>query len=114
VVEVAIELVEAVVGRQVLVAVAKVVLAELTGRVTPCLEQAGDGRILLAHALFGARQTHLGETGAKYALAGNERGSAGGARLLAVVVGKGHALTGNAVNVRGLVADQAMGVGADV
>ena len=46
VVEVAEELVEAVDGRQVLVAVAEVVLAELAGRIAERLEQLGDGRIL--------------------------------------------------------------------
>jgi hypothetical protein len=45
VVEVAEELVEAVVGGQVLVAVAEVVLAELAGGVALRLEQAGDGRV---------------------------------------------------------------------
>ena len=44
VVEVAEELVEAVDGRQVLVAVAEVVLAELAGGVAERLEQLGDGR----------------------------------------------------------------------
>ena len=46
VVQVAEELVEAVHGRQVLVQVAEVVLAELAGGVTERLEQLGDGRIL--------------------------------------------------------------------
>ena len=38
----------------------------------------------------------------------------GRARLLAVVIGKGYALPGNAVDVRRLVAHQASGVSADV
>ena len=46
VIEVAEELVEAVHGRQVLVAIAEVVLAELAGRVAERLEQLGDGRVL--------------------------------------------------------------------
>ena len=46
VVEVAEELVEAVHGRQELVAVAEVVLAELPGGVAERLEQVGDGRVL--------------------------------------------------------------------
>jgi hypothetical protein len=48
VVEVAVELVEAVVGGQVLVAVAEVVLAELTGHVAVVFEDARDGRVLHA------------------------------------------------------------------
>ena len=64
VVEVAEELVEAVVRRQHLVAVAEVVLAELAGHVALRLEQAGDRRIFLLHALGRARQPDLGEAGA--------------------------------------------------
>ena len=47
-------------------------------------------------------------------LAGDERGATGGAALLAVVIGELHALPGNAVDVRGAVTHQAVGVGADV
>ena len=50
VVEVAEELVEAVHGRQELVLVAEVVLAELAGRVAERLEQLGDGRVFRAAA----------------------------------------------------------------
>ena len=64
VVEVAEELVEAVVRRQHLVAVAEMVLAELAGHVALRLEQAGDGRVLDLHALRRARQAHLGQAGA--------------------------------------------------
>jgi hypothetical protein len=46
VVEVAEELVEAVVGRQVLVTVPEVILAELRGRVAERFEQLGDRRVL--------------------------------------------------------------------
>ena len=46
VIEIAEELVEAVDGRQELVAVAKVVLAELRRDIALRLEQIGDGRIL--------------------------------------------------------------------
>ena len=48
VVEIAVELVEAVIGRQELVLVAKMVLAELPGRVTERLQHLGDCWILLA------------------------------------------------------------------
>ena len=47
VVEIAVELVEAVHGRQKLVAVAQVVLAELPGRIAQRLEQLGDRRVFL-------------------------------------------------------------------
>ena len=113
-VEVAEELVEAVHGRQRLVAVADVVLAELAGGVAEVLEQAADRGIELAHAHRRAGEAHLGESGADAVLAGEERRAARGARLLAVVVQELDALAADAVDVRGLVAHQAVGIGADV
>ena len=65
VVEVAVELVEAVHGRQELVAVAKMVLAELAGRIAERLEQFGDRRIFLLQSERGAGQTDLGHAGAQ-------------------------------------------------
>ena len=94
VVEVAEELVEAVVGRQVLVAVAEVVLAELAGGVALVLEQPGDGRVLDLHAFLGAGQSDLGKAGAEDALAHDERRATGRAALLAVVVGEEDAFAG--------------------
>src|SRR6478735_8603566 len=55
VIEVAEERVEAVHGRQELVAVAEMVLAELAGRVALRLEQLGNRRVLLRQPLFGGR-----------------------------------------------------------
>ena len=65
VVEVAVELVEAVDRRQELVAVAEVVLAELAGGIAQRLEQLGDGRVFLLQAERGARQADLGQAGAQ-------------------------------------------------
>ena len=59
VIEVAEELVEAVNGRQEFVAVAEMVLAELSGRIALRLEQLGNGRILLRQPLFRRRQADL-------------------------------------------------------
>ena len=56
----------------------------------------------------------LGQPGANAVLAGEERRAAGGARLLAVIVQELDALAADAVDVRRLVAHQAVGVGADV
>ena len=114
VVEVAEELVEAVIGRQHLVAVAEVVLAELAGHVALRLEQTGDGRVFLLHAFGCAGQSDLGQAGAHRRLAGDERGAAGRAALLAVPVGEDGAFFGDAVNVGRLVAHHAHVVGADV
>ena len=91
VIEVAEELVEAVHGRQVFVAVAEMVLAELAGGVAERLEQLGDGRVFLLQADRGAGHADLGQAGADRVLAGDEARAAGGAALLGVVVGEGHA-----------------------
>ena len=50
VIQVAEELIEAVVGRQILVAVAQMVLAELSGRITQRLERLCDGDVALLQA----------------------------------------------------------------
>jgi len=67
VVEVAEELVEAVNGRQELVAVAEMVLAELTGRVAGRLEQTGEGRVQRRQPLLRRRQAHFEQAGAQRA-----------------------------------------------
>ena len=112
VVEVAEELVEAVNGRQVLVVVAQVVLAELAARVTVRLEQLGDRRVLLLHTERRAGQADLGEARADGRLADDERSPAGGAALLAVAVGEQPAFLGDAVDVRRVVAHDAVVVAA--
>ena len=108
VVEVAEELVEAVDRRQRLVAVADVVLAELSGGVAEVLEQAADRGVELAHAHRRAGEADLGQAGADAVLAGEERRAARRARLLAVVVQELDAFAGDAVDVRRLVAHQAV------
>ena len=72
VVERAEELVEAVRGGQVLVAVAEVVLAELRGHVALRLEQLGDGDIARLQTFLRARQADLEQAGAEADLAGDE------------------------------------------
>jgi hypothetical protein len=114
VVEVAEELVEAVVGRQVLVAVTEVVLAELASGVALVLEQAGDGRVFHHHAFLRARQADLAEPGTEHALAHDERRAAGGAGLLGVVVAEAHAFATDTVDVGRLVAHHAARVVGNV
>src|SRR5207237_7894544 len=88
VVEIAEELVEAVVRRQVLVQVAEMVFAELTAGITERLQQLGEGRVELGQPFLRARQTDLGEASADRRLAGDARGTAGGAAVLALPVGE--------------------------
>ena len=72
VVEIAEELVEAMYRRQILVAVAEMVLAELAGGIAERLEQFGDRRVLACRPDGRARNADLREAGAQRALAGDE------------------------------------------
>ena len=114
VIKIAEELVEAMNGRQKLVAVAEMVLAELPGHVAERLEQIGERRILIRQPFLGSRQSNLQKAGAHRALAGDERGAAGGAGLLTVIVGEDRAFVGDAIDVGRAVAHHAAIVGADV
>ncbi len=114
VIQVAEELVEAVHRRQMLVAVAEMVLAELAGAIAERLERLGDGDVLGLEAQLRAGKTDLGEAGAQAALAGDERRAPGGAALLGIGVGEDHAFLGDAVDVGRLVAHQAHGVATEV
>jgi hypothetical protein len=114
VIEVAEEHVEPVHRRQEFVAVAEMVLAELSGHVAERLQQIGDRRILLRQSFLRPRQADLQQPGAQRGLPGDERGAAGGAGLLAVIVGEDRALVGDPVDVGGAIAHLAAVVGADV
>src|SRR6201999_1125195 len=85
-VKIAEELIEAVHGRQRLVAIADMVLAELPRGIAEILEQAADRGIELAHAHRRTGEADLGETGANAVLTGQEGRAAGRARLLAIVM----------------------------
>ena len=114
VVEVAEELVEPVLGRQELVAVAEVVLPVLAGHVPERLEQLGERGILGFQSEVGPWQADLGQPGADRRLAGDERRAPGGTALLPVPVGEEPALTGEAVDVGRPVAHDTEVVGAEV
>src|SRR5208337_1894421 len=62
----------------------------------------------------GAGHPHLRQPGADRVLAGDEGGAAGGAALLAIVVGEGDAFLGDAVDVGRAVAHLPAAVEADV
>ena len=66
VVEVAEKLIKPVVCGQMLILVAQMVLAELTGHVAVVLQQARDGRVFGLHAKLGPRQPHLGQARAEH------------------------------------------------
>ena len=67
VVEVAEELVEAVVGRQIFVAVAEMVLAELAGRVAERLQRLGDRDVAILQADRRTGDADLGQAGTQAA-----------------------------------------------
>ena len=114
VVEVPEELVEAVRGRQELVLVAQVVLAELARGVAQGLERRGDGRVLGPQADVRAGHPDLRQAGPVRVLPGDERSPTGGAALLPVVVRESSALVRDAVDVRGAVAHQPVAVAGEV
>ena len=102
------------IGGQVLVAVAKVILAKLAGGVTQRLEQFGDGGILGLKTDVHTRHTDLGQARAIGALAGDEGGSAGCTTLLTVRIGETHAFVGDAVDVGGTIAHQTIAVATQI
>jgi hypothetical protein len=71
-------------GRQVLVAIAEMVLAELARGVAQFLEELRDRGIFGAQAESGAGQSDLGQPGANRRLSGDERRPARRAALLSV------------------------------
>jgi len=114
VVEVAEEFIKTVIGGEHFITVTQVILAELTGGIALSLEQTGNGGIFFLHALFGAGQPHFGKTGAEDALAHDKGGTSRGTGLFSIIVGKGHALFGDAVDIGGLVPHHAVGIVTDV
>src|SRR5580658_5393124 len=90
------------------------ILAELAGGVTERLEQLRDGRVFGANTDVGAGHSYLGEAGADWVLVGDECGSAGGAALLAVIVGERHAFIADPINIRRAVAHLTAVVVADI
>src|SRR5262249_50690865 len=113
-VEIAEELVEAIHGRQRVVAVADVILAKLPGRVTELLEQAADRRITLAHSHRSPGKSNLRQSGPDSMLPGQERRSTCGAGLLAIVMQESDPLAGDPVDIGRLIAHETAGIGADI
>ena len=71
-VEIAEELIEAVNGRQILVAVSQMVFAKLTRSVTEGLQEFCNGRVLRLQTYGRARDANLGQARAESALSGDE------------------------------------------
>ncbi len=114
VIEVAVELVEPVDRRQELVAIAEMVLAELSRHVSERLQEFGDRGILGAHALRSGRDAHFRQTRAIAGLPGDERRPPGGTGLLAVRIGEHHPFRGEPVDVWCLIAHQPAAVATQI
>ena len=114
VIEVAVELVEAVHGRQALVAIAEVVLAELSRRVTLRLQYFGQRRSRGLDSQRVAGQADRRHAAADRVLAGDECGATRGAGWLRIVVGEHRAFAADAIDVRRGVAHDAGVVEAEV
>ena len=108
------ELIEAVQGRQELVEIAEVVLAELPGGVALRLQRGGNRAGLSRHTDIGAGLANGSKTRAQRDLAGDEGSAARRATGLGIVVREQHALAGQLVEVGGLARHHAPVVGADV
>jgi hypothetical protein len=113
-IQIAEELIEAVDGRQVVVAVAEVVLAELAGRITKRLEQLGDRRVFLLKTDRGAGHADFRQADADRVLPRDEAGAAGGTTLLRVVVGEETAFVRDAIDIGRWVTHHAVAELADV
>ena len=101
-------------GRQVVIAVAKVVFSKLAGDIALSLEQLGDRYVAGLQTFLGTRQAHLQQAGAEAALAGDKTRASGRAALLAIPVGEEGSGLGDGINVWRLVAHHALVVGTDV
>ena len=108
------ELIETVHGRQVLVAVTQVVLAELARPITQRLEHLGQRRIFLLQADLRPGQPDRGQPHPDRVLAGDERRPACRAGRLGVVIHEDHALVGDPVDVGRRAAHHSSVVSRDV
>ena len=106
-IEIAIKLVEAMNGRQELIAVTEMVLAELPGGVTKWLQHARYRRIGRVEPDRRAGHPDLRKSRAKHALPRDEGRSASRAALFAIVIGEQHALASDAINVWRAIAHHA-------
>ena len=96
------------------VLVAKMVFAELSRGITLRPQQFRHGGVQIANAFIRARQSDFGHPRAKGALAEHERGAAGSAALLAVVIREHDAFARDAVDVGCVIPHRPVIVRADV
>ncbi len=110
----AIEFVEAMHRGKILVAIAKMVLADLRRRVAVRLEQFGDRRVLVLNSLLGRRHADLQQTGAEWRLSEDKGGTACRAGLLGIIIREHRAFSRDAIDVGRTSTHHAAMVGADI
>jgi hypothetical protein len=113
-VEVAEELIEAMIGRQMLVMIAEMVLAKLTGGVALCLQGVRNCWHPFGNAVRISWHADRQEASTERLLAKDKCRSPRRAALLAIRVNKDRAFSCDAVNVWRSVAHHAHGIGADL
>ena len=113
-IEVPEEFVEAVHGREMFVAVALMILAELASDIALRLENPRHGHIGLLPAFLRTGNANLGHARAKRIVAADEGRTARGAALLSIVVGESHALGCDTVNIGRAITHKAAVVVTDV
>ena len=114
VIEAADELIKAVHGRQMFIAVPLMILAELARGIALALKHRRHRAVGLLPAFFRAGHTDFGHARTNGHRAADECRSPRRATLLGIVIGEGHAFVRDAVDVRRLVAHHAAVVVADV
>ncbi len=97
-----------------LVAVTKVVLAELAGHIVFRFQVTRNRWVLLFQAEIGAWQADLGQARAERDLPIDEGGAASRTRLLAVGIGEQHSIVNDSIDIGRLVTHHPLIVGADV
>src|SRR5262245_38125931 len=109
-IEIAEELIEPVHRRQILVAIAEMVLAKLTSGIAKPLKGLGNGHIFFLQTDGGCRDANFGEASAQRDLPGYEARPTRRATLLRVIVGELHAFVGYAIDVGRLISHHAEGI----
>ena len=114
VVEVAVELVEAVGRGQHVIPIAQVIFSKLTRRVPTGPQQRGNRGILFLHAFWRAREAHLRESGSNRRLPRDEGSPTSRATLLPIPIRKERPFAGDAIDVGRFVTHHAKVVGTHV
>jgi hypothetical protein len=100
VIQVAPELVEAVDGRQKLVAITEMIFAELARCVAHRFQHCCNGRRLRRYPDGGTSLSDGREAGSNREFAGDEVRASGGTTRFRIIVGEAHALVGHLVQMR--------------